>query len=67
MKITETVERQCCDPRKDLETIRGHPRGRIFLFCKHCGRHWEDHGSLTPEGNGGIVALAWPWEESKEK
>ena len=39
MKIKETVERDCCQPR-DLKPVEGSPkRGRdyVYVFCIHCG------------------------------
>lgn len=44
MKITETVERECCEP-KDLKKYHGvlksaHPEADLF-FCVHCGEIWD--------------------------
>ena len=45
MKISETIERDCCELTKDLvpsadfrETVWGI---RKYLFCQHCGQAWE--------------------------
>ena len=65
MKITETITRECCNIRTDLIRLPS-PIGIRFYFCKHCGRHFEDHGGSEPEAKG-IVALPWPWEHSLER
>lgn len=44
MKITETIERECCDHRKDLIVYKGLLSGRYIdkpRFCKHCGQVWQ--------------------------
>lgn len=62
MTIKELTTRECCDARRDLVEIIGHPVGRPYFFCKHCGRHHVDRGGSEPEAEG-IVPLPWPWEE----
>ena len=48
MKIKETIERECCEP-KDLKRYHGiarrmqaimHPVTDLF-FCVHCGELWD--------------------------
>ena len=45
MKIKETIERECCDPRKDLVEYKGLrtdiSRNNPYMNCKHCGQIWE--------------------------
>lgn len=41
IKITETMERDCCE-RVDLKEYKGRDN-RIhekLYFCKHCGQYW---------------------------
>lgn len=64
MKIKQTIERECCNVRDDLVRLVGSPCGRRYYFCKHCGRHFEDHGGSEPEAKG-IQPLPWPWEEEE--
>jgi hypothetical protein len=43
MKITEQVERDCCDLRMDLKPYRGisgNHDHREYRFCVHCGQLW---------------------------
>lgn len=65
MKITETIDRECCES-KDLKQMHSNSRpvGRFWYFCIHCGRHWEEQGGTEP-GDGGMVALPWPWEDER--
>jgi hypothetical protein len=65
VKIKETIERECCDERKDLKPLPGCPKApRLqFLFCVHCGRWWEE---LTRTDGAGsretyLAPLPWPW------
>ena len=44
MKITETIERNCCQPQ-DLVPYRAaysrsHPLSETLHFCRHCGQWW---------------------------
>ena len=44
MKITETIERECCVPGKDLVEYKGLLSGKHInkpQFCKHCGQVWQ--------------------------
>lgn len=45
MKITETIERECCAPGKDLVEYKGlrtdSAKKNPFMRCKHCGQIWE--------------------------
>lgn len=40
MKITETIERECCDPSKDLKIYKDGSDRRLRK-CIHCGQIWE--------------------------
>lgn len=42
MKITETIERECCEPQ-DLRVFKGERKGPappLLKFCAHCGQIW---------------------------
>jgi len=39
VKITETIERWCCEP-KDLKKYRGEGSKSIEMFCQHCGQQF---------------------------
>lgn len=65
MKITETVERECCQPQDLLLYGAGYPRSHPLpdglLFCKHCGGWWvrlhppsEKAPRLVP-----VVVVGW--------
>lgn len=45
MKVTETIERQCCDEMKDMKPYLGpkprHIKKRVIKFCVHCGSVWQ--------------------------
>ena len=67
MKIKETIERECCQAA-DLAAFTTETRldgmtcrSRYFRWCRHCGRHWQDHGGSEPEAKG-WQPIAWPWE-----
>lgn len=64
MKITETITRKCCDAQKDLRLVEGHPPGRPYYFCVHCGLQWEKTGGSEP-GDGDLVVAPRPWEIGK--
>lgn len=40
MKIKETIERDCCDPNRDLERFM-QPAAGNYKRCVHCGRVYE--------------------------
>jgi hypothetical protein len=68
MKITETIQRECCDLRKDLKPIQGTPRignDHKYLFCIHCGRHHV--GNSERDAAGGVDwvyrRVEAPWAE----
>ena len=68
MKITETITRECCQPRKDLCPVEGSPlRGRQheYVFCKHCGRCFEFHTFMDAAGSTDwdYKPLPRPWEK----
>ena len=60
MKIKETIERECCDPDKDLRpvgegvsTIAEQSRNFDYrlevFFCIHCGQWWvRPYSNVTP-------------------
>lgn len=48
MKITETIERECCQP-DDLVKYQAsfpkcHPLPVCLHFCKYCGQWWHGNG-----------------------
>ncbi len=58
MKITETIERECCDERKgDLKQYRGDPKSTTslardkMLFCVHCGQIWIEDRRMDAAGS----------------
>lgn len=68
MKITETIQRDCCNDRKDLKTIEGSPlagRDPIYKFCVHCGRHFAIHSFMDPAGSSDwqYRKQPLPWEK----
>ena len=46
MKITETIERDCCE-FKDLKPYKGYVlseengKPRKLMFCQYCGQLWQ--------------------------
>ncbi len=54
MKITETIERECCDERKgDLQPYMGAAEfdgKRAFFFCIHCGQVWVEDRRMDAAG-----------------
>lgn len=53
MKITETIERQCCTP-KDLKPVEGCQKwARIpdLVFCIHCGARHRHHTFMDAAGS----------------
>lgn len=65
MIIKETIERQCCDERKDLQRLIGSPVGQAYYFCRHCGRWWESQRYMDAAGSSDsrLVPVPWPWIE----
>lgn len=49
MKIKETIERDCCDPDKDLKRV-DVPNFQNCGFCIHCGQWWLDPEKEDPTG-----------------
>ena len=54
MKVTETIERECCDPRdlvwvnhKSLSKLDGDDVG----VCKHCGQAWVSYNGHDAPGS----------------
>ena len=39
MIIIETIERECCDPKKDFKPV-GMIHYKNCSFCVHCGQWW---------------------------
>lgn len=61
MKISEVIERECCQ-RKDLRKVNGSPmRGRDpeYMFCVHCGAIHKIHTYMDAAGSS-------DWEYRKE-
>lgn len=53
MKVTETIERECCQ-RKDLKPVAGTPKfgsDPEFVFCVHCGSHLQVHTFMDAAGS----------------
>lgn len=66
MKITQTVQRDCCQ-QSDLRPLEGTPkRGRTpeWMFCLHCGRQHRIHTFTDPAGasDWDYQPAHWPWE-----
>lgn len=68
MKITETIERQCCDFQKDLKAYKGIPSKGLKnfmvyspLFCIHCGQIWVNY-RCTGEMDSGYEKAYPDWE-----
>lgn len=66
MKITETINRDCCQQR-DLRPVEGTKRIHghdEFMFCVHCGRYHEAY--RVSDAAGGYDTeyrkCAPPWE-----
>lgn len=55
MKIKETVERECCQPR-DLKPFKGlvtkalNSSRKDLFFCVHCGRIWRETARMDAAG-----------------
>jgi hypothetical protein len=70
MKITETIERECCKWPDDLKDYfgkrpegfpsAGGSKGKIW-FCKHCGQLWHMDRALG-EMDYGLEQLIIAWE-----
>lgn len=60
MKVTETVTRDCCNPRADLKKYNGTLGDQIqshqFRFCVHCGQLWTYEKDEL--GDSGLVKAA---------
>lgn len=41
MKITETIERECCVPSKDFVTTPITHKGGEWAICRHCGKMYR--------------------------
>lgn len=63
MKITETIERECCQPQ-DLKPYLGKADSKGVKFCVHCGqarRSGHEYADLTYSGDElGTVVFAQP-------
>lgn len=55
MKVKETIERECCNPRKDLKPYKGatnaDSRCSNPQFCIHCGQLWVDDRVMDAAGS----------------
>jgi hypothetical protein len=56
MKITETIERDCCH-QKDLLPYKGVRSdilnyGKNLQFCRHCGQIWFWERKMDEAGSG---------------
>ncbi len=55
MKITETIERECCDEREgDLHIYMGEAEfdgSWAFFFCIHCGQIWVEDRRMDAAGS----------------
>jgi hypothetical protein len=55
VKITETIDRECCDERKgDLKAYRGAmdcAPGWDIVFCIHCGQVWITERRIDSAGS----------------
>ena len=40
MKITETIERECCNWNRDFVVTASKIGGHNIKVCKHCGQLW---------------------------
>jgi hypothetical protein len=49
MKITETIERNCCE-QKDLKPYLGNKALKL-LYCVHCGQLWEWNRRMDAAGS----------------
>lgn len=64
MKITETIQRECCQSN-DLLILGDGKSHKDYRFCKYCGRHFEKEYEMDASGNGYNYSwkkLKWPWE-----
>lgn len=67
MKITETIERECCQPG-DLEQYKaGYPKSYplpgTLKYCRHCGQWWGVRGGGKLQR---IIVTQLVWEEPAE-
>lgn len=69
MKVLENVERNCCDPGKDLKRIEGYDRyGFKVVFCVQCGRRWRYERERDAAGSMDTIInpeFPWPLKELK--
>ncbi len=62
MVVTESTDRECCDPYRDLnpycpitedESKIKYTGGRFkYHFCVHCGQLWTTERHMDASGNG---------------
>lgn len=67
MKITETIERECCQPG-DLEQYKAaypkkYPLPGGLSYCRHCGQWWCKHASGILQR---VVVTRWVWGDPAE-
>ena len=64
MKITETIERECCHPKDLIKMLSKDVYN--YRFCKYCGRHFTEESIGHPSGNGYETVwskIKFPWEK----
>lgn len=54
MKITETAERECCEPRDLLRVVC---EDRVY-YCMYCGKRWHRVEVPGPSSH----EFGWNWE-----
>lgn len=50
MKIKETIERDCCEP-KDLKPYKGGGSAIIKVFCQYCGQQFTTENYTDAAGS----------------
>ena len=68
MKITETVERHCCQTR-DFKPLEGTPKSATgdpeWVFCVHCGRRHR-YDAMRDEAGCSYweyIPTEMPWDD----
>ncbi len=69
MKVEIKTIRECCNQREDLLPVENSPRFQglvpAFVFCKHCGRHWEADSFRDAAGGSDweYKRMKAPWDK----
>jgi len=50
VKITETIDRWCCEP-KDLKKYKGEGPKTVELFCQYCGQQFGSERYMDAAGS----------------